>query len=112
MEKDLDGLGRRLDKYPNFAVDTAARMEYLMYGDPEKVRAFLMKYQDRVIYGTDLDVDPVADVQKSVKEWKETYANDWRFFATDEAFQVEGHTVHGVKLSKDVLQKIYRTNAL
>lgn len=111
MEKDLDALGQRLDKYPNFAVDTAARMEYLMYGDPEKVRAFLMKYQDRVIYGTDLDVNPDADVQKSVKEWKETYANDWRFFATDETFQVEGHTVHGVKLSKDVLQKIYRTNA-
>jgi hypothetical protein len=46
-----------------------------------------------------------------VKEWKETYANDWRFFATDETFQVEGHTVHGVKLPKDILQKIYRTNA-
>jgi predicted TIM-barrel fold metal-dependent hydrolase len=111
MEKDLDALGQRLDKYPNFAVDTAARMEYLMYGDPEKVRAFLMKYQDRVIYGTDLDVNPDADVQKSVKEWKETYANDWRFFATDETFQVEGHAVHGVKLPKDILQKVYRTNA-
>jgi hypothetical protein len=76
MEKDLDDIGRHFDKYPNFAVDTAARMEYLMYGDPQKVRAFLMKYQDRVIYGTDLDVNPDADVQKSVKEWEETYAND------------------------------------
>lgn len=111
LEKNLDDIGGHFDKYPNFAVDTAARMEYLMYGDREKVRGFLMKYQDRVIYGTDLDVNPDADVQKSVKEWKETYANDWKFFATDETFQVEGHTVHGVKLPKDVLQKIYRTNA-
>jgi predicted TIM-barrel fold metal-dependent hydrolase len=111
MEKDLDDIGRHFDKYPNFAVDTAARMEYLMYGDPEKVRAFLMKYQDRVIYGTDLDVNPDADVQESVGRWKETYANDWRFFATDETFQVEGHTVHGIKLPMDVLKKIYRTNA-
>lgn len=111
MEKDLDDIGRHFDKYANFAVDTAARMEYLMYGDREKARAFLMKYQDRVIYGTDLDVNPDADVQKSVTEWKETYANDWKFFATDETFQVEGHTVHGVKLPRDVLQKIYRTNA-
>jgi hypothetical protein len=111
LEKDLDDIGGHFDKYPNFAVDTAARMEYLMYGDREKVRGFLMKYQDRVIYGTDLDVNPDADVQKSVKEWKETYANDWKFFATDETFQVEGHTVHGVKLPKGVLQKIYRTNA-
>lgn len=111
MERDLDDIGRHFDKYPNFAVDTAARMEYLMYGDREKVRAFLMKYPDRVIYGTDLDVNPDASMQKSVKEWKETYANDWRFFATDESFQVEGHTVRGLKLPKDVLQKIYRTNA-
>jgi predicted TIM-barrel fold metal-dependent hydrolase len=111
MEKDLDDIGQHFDKYPNFAVDTAARMEYLMYGDPEKVRAFLMKYQDRVIYGTDLDVNPDADMQKSVKEWKQTYANDWKFFATDETFQVEGHTVHGVKLPRNVLKKIYRTNA-
>jgi predicted TIM-barrel fold metal-dependent hydrolase len=111
MEKDLDEIGRHFDKYPNFAVDTAARMEYLMYGDSEKVRTFLMKYQDRVIYGTDLDVNPDADMQKSVKEWKETYVHDWKFFATDETFQVEGHTVRGVKLPMDVLKKIYRTNS-
>ena len=111
MEKDLDDIGRHFEKYPNFAVDTAARMEYLMYGDREKVRAFLMKYQDCVIYGTDLDVNPDADVQKSVKEWEKTYTNDWKFFATDETFEVEGRTVRGLKLPTDVLQKIYRRNA-
>jgi hypothetical protein len=112
MEKDLDDIGRHFDKYPNFAVDTAARMEYLMYGDTQKVRSFLMKYQDRVLYGTDLDVNPDADVQKSVHEWKETYATDWRFFATDGIFQAQGHTVRGLQLPNDVLQKIYRTNSL
>jgi predicted TIM-barrel fold metal-dependent hydrolase len=111
MEKDLDDIGRHLDKYPNFAVDTAARMEYLMYGDREKVRAFLVKYQDRVIYGTDLDVNPDANVAESVKSWKQTYINDWKFFATDETFPVEGRQVHGLKLPASLLQKIYRTNA-
>jgi hypothetical protein len=111
MEKDLDDIGQHLDKYPNFAVDTAARMEYLMYGDREKVRAFLMKYQDRVIYGTDLDVNPDVNVAESVKSWKQTYINDWKFFASDETFSVEGHAVHGVKLPDTVLRKIYRTNA-
>ncbi|MGA8868135.1 MAG: amidohydrolase family protein [Candidatus Sulfotelmatobacter sp.] len=111
MEKDLEEIGLHFDKYPNFAVDTAARMEYLMYGDRERVRAFLMKYQDRVIYGTDLDVNPDADLQKSVKEWKDTYANDWKFFATDETFTVEGRTVRGLELPNSVLQKIYRINA-
>jgi len=112
MERDLDDIGRHLDRYPNFAVDTAARMEYLMYGDRDKVLAFLLKYQDRVIYGTDLDVNPDAKVTESVKAWKETYVNDWRFFATDDTFQVEGRMVHGLKLPSAVLAKIYRINAL
>lgn len=111
MEKDLDDIGRHLDRYPNFAVDTAARMEYLMYGDRQKVRAFLLKYQDRVIYGTDLDVNPDVNVAESVKSWKQTYINDWKFFATDETFPVEGRQVHGLKLPASVLKKIYRTNA-
>ena len=111
MEKDLDDIGRHLDRYPNFAVDTAARMEYLMYGDRERVRAFLIKYSNRVIYGTDLDVNPDANMSETVSEWKQTYARDWKFLATDDTFQVEGHTVHGLKLPGDVLLKIYRTNA-
>lgn len=111
MEKDLDGLALLLDKYPNFAVDTAARMEYLEFGDRTKVRAFLLRYQDRVIYGTDLDVNPDVNVQQSVKEWQQTYASDWRFFATDQTFEVSGHTVRGLNLPPAVLQKIYRTNA-
>jgi predicted TIM-barrel fold metal-dependent hydrolase len=111
MEKDLDDLARHLDRYPNFAVDTAARMEYFEFGNREKVRAFLIKYQDRVIYGTDLDVNPDANVQQSVQEWKDMYACDWRFLATNETLQIDGRTVHGVDLPQEVLQKIYRTNA-
>jgi hypothetical protein len=40
MERDLDNIASHLDKYPNFAIDTAARMEYLMLMPPEKVSAF------------------------------------------------------------------------
>jgi len=111
MEADLDDLGRHLDRYPNFAVDTAARMEYLMFGPTEKVREFLMKYQDRILYGTDLDLLANADIRETLKDWKSTYINDWKFFATDESFEVEGHRVHGLKLPQTVLEKIYRRNA-
>jgi predicted TIM-barrel fold metal-dependent hydrolase len=111
MERDLDGLARCLDRHPNFAVDTAARMEYLEFGDRDQVRAFLIRYQDRVIYGTDLDVNPDADVKQSVQEWKQTYASDWKFLATDQTLQIDGRIVRGLKLPPDVLQKIYRTNA-
>ncbi len=112
MEKDLDGIASRFDHYPNFAIDTAARMEYLMLMPADKVRAFLVKYQDRVLYGTDLDLIADANVDEAVKSWEEVYARDWRYFATDETFELDGKKVHGLKLPEPALQKIYRANAL
>jgi predicted TIM-barrel fold metal-dependent hydrolase len=111
MERDLEGLGRDLDRYPNFAVDTAARMEYLMFGPKREVRSFLIKYQDRILYGTDLDIAPDADIHESIKEWTSTYLDDWRFFATGDSFEVDGRKVTGLKLPQSVLEKIYHTNA-
>jgi len=112
MEKDLNNIARHLDKYPNFAIDTAARMEYLMMAPPEKVRAFLIKYQDRVLYGTDLDVNPDAKMSDALDEWQSRYARDWKFLATDATFNAEGREVHGLNLPPAVLRKIFRSNAL
>jgi len=112
MERDLEGIARRLDRYPNFAVDTAARMEYLMMAPTEKVREFLIKYQDRILYGTDLDLVAAADIQETIKDWESTYARDWRFLATSDTFEHEGRTIHGLNLPRPVLEKIYRGNAL
>jgi predicted TIM-barrel fold metal-dependent hydrolase len=112
MEKSLDNIAAHFDHYPNFAVDMAARMEYLMMAPPEKVRAFLIKYQDRVLYGTDLDLLASANVQETLKEWESTYARDWRFLATDDTFQAEGRPVHGLKLPDPVLKKIFHENAI
>jgi predicted TIM-barrel fold metal-dependent hydrolase len=112
MERDLDNIASHLDKYPNFAIDTAARMEYLMLMPPEKVRAFLIKYQDRVLYGTDLDLLPDAKLPDDLKEWQSTYARDWKFLATSETLNVEGKQVHGLNLPRPVLEKIFRSNAV
>jgi len=54
LETSLDELGKRLDRYPNFAVDVAARTVYLTMQPREKVRQFLITYQDRILYGTDV----------------------------------------------------------
>ncbi len=111
MEKDIDNIARHLDQYPNFAVDMAARMEYLMMAPTDKVRAFLIKYQDRVLYGTDLDLLATADVTESLKDWESTYVRDWKFLATDETFESDSRTVHGLKLPESVLRKIFRENS-
>lgn len=112
MERSLENISRHLDKYPNFAIDTAARMDYLMLMPSEKVRTFLVKYQDRVLYGTDLDLLPDATFPDALKDWQSTYARDWKYLATDEIFDVEGKTVQGLKLPPPVLQKIFRDNAI
>jgi hypothetical protein len=57
-EDDLDKLTKRLDTYPNFAVDLASRVRNLVRGDRQKVRQFLNKFQDRIIYATDFTLGP------------------------------------------------------
>ncbi|HEY0704656.1 MAG TPA: amidohydrolase family protein [Candidatus Acidoferrales bacterium] len=112
METDTDDIAKRFDLYPNFAVDTAARMEYLMMQPRNKVRNFLLKYQDRVLYGTDLGFETKDSGTDVVKDWQETYARDWKFLATDQTFEYHKRQVHGLKLPAMVLRKIYRENAI
>jgi predicted TIM-barrel fold metal-dependent hydrolase len=111
MERSLDEVARDLDKYPNFAIDMAARMEYLMLMPREQVRNFLIKYQDRVLYGSDLDVLSDARVPEALKAWQATYVRDWKFLATDGNVTLEGKQIQGLSLPQSLLRKLYRDNA-
>jgi len=112
METDVDEIARRFDQYPNFAVDTAARMEYLMIAPREKVRNFLIKYQDRVLYGTDLEFLSDESTAEALKDWQETYARDWKFLATDQALDYKGRKIEGLNLPAPVLRRIFHDNAV
>ncbi len=111
MEKSLPDIAHHLDQYPNFAIDTAARMDYLMFTPREDVRNFLIKYQDRVVYGTDLDMTANADIADTLKDWQSAYARDWKYLATGETLTVMGKQVRGLSLPRPVLQKIFHDNA-
>ena len=112
MELDVDEIAKRFERYPNFAVDTAARVPYLMLQPREKVRNFLIKYQDRVLYGTDLETIPKGDVAKELKEWRDAYAQDWKYFATGETIDYRGRKIIGLALPPEVLRKLYHDNAV
>jgi predicted TIM-barrel fold metal-dependent hydrolase len=112
METDVDEIAERFDRYPNFAVDTAARMEYLMIQPREKVRNFLIKYQTRVLYGTDLEFLTDESTADALKDWQETYARDWKFLATNEALEYHGRQIQGLNLPEAVLRRIYHDNAV
>jgi predicted TIM-barrel fold metal-dependent hydrolase len=111
METDVDQMAERFDQYPNFAVDTAARVPYLMIQPRDKVRTFLIKYQDRVLYGTDLVVLSGDNTRKALEEWNSTYARDWKFFATSQMLEYKGHTYEGLSLPETVLRKLFHDNA-
>jgi predicted TIM-barrel fold metal-dependent hydrolase len=111
METDVDEIAKRFDRYPNFAVDTAARMEYLMIQPREKVRNFLIKYQDRVLYGTDLEFLNNEATPEALKDWQDTYARDWKFLATHQILQYGGRQIEGLALPQPVLRRIYHDNA-
>lgn len=112
METNLDEIARHFNQYPNFAIDTAARVVYLALQPREKVRQFLIKYQDRILYGTDLGFYPRQEESATSKEWQERYATDWRFFSTGESVNYEGHSVRGLQLPQAVLRKLYHDNAV
>jgi len=112
MEANVNEMARRFDRYPNFAVDAAARVPYFMLQPREKVRAFLIKYQDRILYATDLVVMPQDSAEKALLEWTNTYERDWKFFATDQTVEYKGHNAHGLRLPEPVLRKLYHDNAV
>jgi predicted TIM-barrel fold metal-dependent hydrolase len=112
METDVDLIANRFDRYPNFAVDTAARMEYLMIQPREKVRKFLIKYQDRVLYATDLEFLNNESTADAVKEWQETYARDWTFLATGQILRYKNRQIEGLSLPEPVVRRIFHDNAV
>lgn len=112
MEADVDKIAETLDHYPNLAIDTGARVAHLTIQPSSKVRAFLMNYQDRVLYGTDIEFSGADTGKAAVAEWKRQLALDWRYFATAETFMYKGRVVHGLNLPPEVLTKIYHANAI
>ncbi len=112
LEDHLDELAPRLDRHPNFAVDTAARVRRLVFQPSDKVRSFILKYQDRILYGTDLHAFPSKPEEAAPSLWERQYALDWRYFATDDMFEYQGHKTQGLQLPPEVLKKIYHDNAV
>jgi predicted TIM-barrel fold metal-dependent hydrolase len=116
LEWNVDELAKRLDKFPNMAVDTASRISHLQHQAKtkwQKVHDFCMKYQDRIIYGTDIIVHGTKDPLEMKKDARDIRFRHWNFFTTDEVMRVpkvEGE-FKGLKLPCEVVDKIYRKNA-
>jgi predicted TIM-barrel fold metal-dependent hydrolase len=94
-----------LDQHSNVLVEFGAR-EAELGRQPHEAREFFMKYQDRIMFGTDNGMD------------EGLYRNIFRWFETsDENFDYWGYPgqgrwkIYGLALPDSVLEKIYHGNA-
>lgn len=116
LEWNVDELAKRLDKFPNMAVDMAARITHLQFqaaGNWQKVHDFMIKYQDRLLYATDDVIAADSDFSKLKNRIHAKRISDWQFFTSNDSMTVADfdQPFKGLKLPKQVIDKIYRTNA-
>jgi len=120
LEWSVDELAKRFDKYPNFAVDLAERICHLQVQsqkNTKKVHDFIIKYQDRILYGSDMGSDISTKDADSTEEqlniMHQRWLAAWQYFVTDEkitAPELDGE-FNGLALPKSVVEKIFRINA-
>jgi predicted TIM-barrel fold metal-dependent hydrolase len=102
---DLNKLGRLFDKYPNLYADISARFAETA-PIPRFAARFYEKYQDRLVYGTDMHF--------STAIYRLTFrileSEDEHFYALD-TFGYHW-PLYGFGLEDGILRKVYRDNAL
>src|SRR5450432_4099810 len=103
--ENLGWVSRMLDDHPNVMVEFGAR-EAELGRQPRQTREFFLKYQNRIMFGTDNGMD------------EEMYRNHFRWLETaDESFDYWGYPgqgrweIYGLDLPDPVLEKIYHLNA-
>jgi hypothetical protein len=72
---------------------------------------FMIKYQDRLLYATDGGIEANADINKNDIHARKI--SDWQFFTSNDTMTSPDfdQSFKGLKLPKQVIDKIYRTNA-
>jgi predicted TIM-barrel fold metal-dependent hydrolase len=103
--ENLDWVDRMLTEHPNAMVEFGAR-EAELGRQPRRTRELFLKYQDRIMFGTDNGMDEA--MYRNIFRWLET---------SDESFDYWGYPgqgrweIYGLDLPDAVLEKIYHGNA-
>jgi predicted TIM-barrel fold metal-dependent hydrolase len=116
LEWNVDRIGEFLNRYPNASVDLAARLVHLKLqasADRERVRQFFIRYQDRILYATDLTRLLEQSDSAFAEEAHTVWLNDWRFLVGSGELRSEEFDApfRGLALPSDVVDKIYSANA-
>jgi len=104
LGNNLAELGRLLDKYPNVQTEIAAVI-YELGRQPRNARQWLIRYQDRVMFGKDAWAPSEYPTYFRVLETADEYFD---YFRKYHAFW----QMYGLDLPDEVLQKVYYKNAM
>lgn len=105
--ENLKYVGQCLDKYPNMFIDISGRIAELGR-QPYTARKFFIRYQDRILYGT--DSTPLRVLGTKEFRFLETW--DEYFDYADVPIPPQGRwKIYGIGLEDNVLEKIYYKNA-
>ena len=106
-------LGHMLDQHPNLYADITSRLKEICTV-PRYAAAFLTKYQDRLVFGSDAGYDPSTTLDFA----EGVYQASFRLLesADEHIYEHDLFKYHwplyGLQLPHQVLKKLYRDNAL
>ena len=103
--ENLDWVSKMLDEHPNVMVEFGAR-EAELGRQPRRTRELFLKYQDRVMFGTDNEV--TEDLYRNNFRWLETADEYFDYWGAPGQGRFE---IYGLALPDEVLKKIYHENA-
>lgn len=106
LSGDIAAASAFLDRWPNVSFDITPNsgMYADFSGNVEAWREFFIRYQSRILYGTDDEVE-------ALPQWLPTAGAIRRFFETGDGFQgLRGYSVRGIRLPREALERIYFRN--
>jgi predicted TIM-barrel fold metal-dependent hydrolase len=125
LADQLPRLADILDRFANVCVDLTPGVEmyHSFAGDPDAAREFFLRYQDRILFGTDIGAKallatPEAGIE--LEESRQRVSLVRQFLESDGEFDLAGEggflfgaseaPFRGIALPRDVLAKIYARN--
>ena len=111
QDAQIDYLRYLLTTFPNLNIDLGATFQYYSLVNRDNLRAFIIEWSDRILYGTDIGkwTEP-GETPVRVEQYLRTF----RILETDAMVSggfFGGPVIQGLDLPKVVLEKIYYKNA-